>query len=258
MKKQVLVVLVIILAIVSAGCTATRRPRMQPYDANNPLKRVAVLPLRNDTNDVDGPGVVRQKMIQALQNRSYTVQDVKETDQLLRDRMGITLGGQLELTTPKELGETLGVQGVLYGTLMDFDEMTTGAYNVKKVRAVFKLVNTATEQPIWQRGLGVRSELHMGGSGGRIAAGIGRAADADEKEVPWVTIRRTNLQTKNIGESFAIGLGTKLLSQALRIHLEHESSELARRVSEDIPWGPGLSVVPAPVPVAPDQNKTIK
>lgn len=253
MKKQVLVVLVIILAIVSAGCTATRRPRMQPYDANNPLKRVAVLPLRNDTNDVDGPGVVRQKMIQALQNRSYTVQDVKETDQILRDRMGITLGGQLELTTPKELGETLGVEGVLYGTLMDFDEMTTGAYNVKKVRGIFKLINTSNEQIVWQRGLGVRSEINMGGAGGKIVAGIAQASDADDKDAPWVTIRRTHLQTKNVGESFAIGLGTKLLSQALRIHLEHESSELARRVSDNLPWGPGFSVVP--VSGAPDQKK---
>jgi hypothetical protein len=254
MRKSLIVVVVVVLAAVLAGCPARRPPTMY-FDASNPLKRVAVLPMRNDTNDVDGPGVVRQKMIQSLQNRSYSVQDVKETDQILRDRMGITLGGQLELTTPKELGETLGVEGVLYGTLMDFDEMTTGAYNVKKVRGTFKLINTANEQIVWQRGLGVRSEMHMGGSGGRIAAGIARAADSDEKEVPWVTISQTKLQTKNVGESFAIGLGTKLLSQALRIHLEYESSELARRVSDNLPWGPGPYAAPAPVSASPEQNK---
>jgi hypothetical protein len=254
MRKLVTVAIVFAIVVVSVGCVA-RRPHHLYYDASNPLKRVAVLPMRNDTNDVDGPDVVRQKMVQSLQNKSYIVQDVKETDQILRDRMGITLGGQLELTTPKELGETLGVQGVLYGTLMDFDEMTTGAYNVKKVRATFKLINAINEQIVWQRGLGVRSEMYMGGAGGRIAAGIARAADSDEKEVPWVTIRQTNLQTKNIGESFAIGLGTKLLSQALRIHLEYESSELARRVSDNLPWGPGPSAVPVPASVAPEQKK---
>ena len=255
MKKSLLCVVLVGIVIVLTGCNTARRPPHLYFDASNPLKRVAVLPLRNDTNDVDGPNVVRSKMIQALQNRSYTVQDVKETDQILRDRMGITLGGQLELTTPKELGETLGVEGVLYGTLMDFDELTTGAYNVKKVRGSFKLVNASNEQIVWQRGLGVRSELHMGGSNGRIAAGIARAADSDEKEIPWVTIRQTNLQTKNLGESFAIGLGTKLLSHALRIHLEYESAELARRVSDNVPWGPGPAAVQAPASGVPAQIK---
>jgi len=33
---------------------------------------------------------------------------------------GINLGGQLDLTTPQKLGETLEVEGVLYGELIDF------------------------------------------------------------------------------------------------------------------------------------------
>jgi hypothetical protein len=43
------------------------------------------------------------------------------------------------MSTPQQIGETLEVDGILYGTLMDFDETTTGVYNVRKVRAVFKL-----------------------------------------------------------------------------------------------------------------------
>ena len=47
-----------------AACNLPHPPL--PYDPNNPLKRVAVLPLRNDTNDVDGPDVMRKKMVKAL------------------------------------------------------------------------------------------------------------------------------------------------------------------------------------------------
>ncbi len=231
------------LVVLLAGCAAHHPPR--PYDAGNPLKRVAVLPLKNETTDVDGPVVLRKRMIEALEDHSYMVRDVKETDQILRDQMGITLGGQLDLTTALKLGEILGVEGVLYGTLMDFDEMTTGAINVKKVRGKFKLVNAMTGQTVWERGLGVRSELIMQSGYGVAAALAARAADARDKDVSWVTIQSITTGSEKLGESFAIGLGTKLLTKAIGMHLDHESTELARRITEDLPWGPGPGAVSA-------------
>lgn len=233
--------------IASAGCTIPH-PTL-PSDPSNPLKRVAVLPLKNDTADVDGPALMRKKMVQALERHSYVVKDIKETDQLLRDQMGITLGGQLDMTTSQKLGETLGVEGVLYGTLMDFDESTTGIINVRKVRGKFKLVNALTGQVMWDRGLGVRSEMMMQGRGGAAGAIVARAADARDKEVPWVTIQSVTTGSNKLGESFAIGLGTKLLSKAIGVHLDYESTELARRVTDNLPWGPGaFAVTSSPVP----------
>ena len=52
-------------------------------------------------------------------------------------------------------------------------------------------------------------------------------------------------------KSFAIGLGTKLLSKAIGKHLDHESAELARRVTDNLPWGPGTAVAAATPPPAP-------
>lgn len=187
-------------------------------------------------------------MVQALERHSYVVKDLKETDQILRDRMGITLGGQLDMTTPQKVGETLGVEGVLYGTLMDFDEITTGVINVKKVRGKFKLVNTMTGQTVWTRGLGVRSEMMMEGKAGVAGTIAARAADARDKEAPWVTIESIPTGSDKLGESFAVGLGTKLITKAMRIHLDHESTELARRVTDDLPLGPGTHAA-ATVPV---------
>ncbi len=239
--------LAIAVTLVMTACAIPHPPL--PYDANNPLKRVALLPLKNDTNDVDGPEILRKKMVQALERRSYVVKDVKETDQILRDRLGITLGGQLEMTTAQELGKALGVEGLLYGTLMDFDEMTTGAINVKKVRGKFRLVNALTGQAVWGRGLGVRSEMMMQSKVGVAATAAARAADARDKEVPWVTIESTTTGSGKLGESLAVGLGAKLISKAVGVHLERESTELARRLTESLPWGPGSSTAAAvPVP----------
>jgi hypothetical protein len=133
----------------------------------------------------------------------------------------------------------LGVEGVLYGTLMDFDETTTGVLNVKKVRATFKLVNTMTGQTVWERGLGVRSEVRMSGKSGDVATVVARAADAREKDVPWVTIESIATNEKKVGRSLAYGLGTQLFTKAVGIHLDYESTELVRRVADNLPWGPG-------------------
>jgi hypothetical protein len=178
MTKKITFPVLITALMFLAACTFPHPPL--PYDPGNPLKRVAVLPLRNDTNDVDGPDVMRKKMVKALEDHSYVVKDLKETDQILRDRMGITLGGQLDLTTAQKLGQELEVEGVLYGTLMDFDESTLGAINVKKVRGKFKLVNTANGHDVWARGLGVRSEMRMQGAAGSLAGLASKASDASE------------------------------------------------------------------------------
>ena len=236
------------IALLAGGCVVQHHRPPLHYDAMNPLKRVAVLPLKNDSNDVDGPNVLRKKIAQALEDKAYAVKDLKETDQILRDRMGITLGGQLNLTTAQELGETLGVEGLLYGTLMDFDETTTGAYNVKKVRATFKLVNAMTNETMWQQGLGVRSEIIMEGKAGAAAAVVGRAVDARDTEVPWVTIQTVSTGTTNYGESAAIGLGTRLLFQAVGLHLDYEATELVRRATYNLPWGPGPVAATMPPP----------
>ena len=195
--------------------------------------------MRNDSNDVDGPLSVRKRMIEAFEDKAYVVKDVKESDQVLRDQMGINLGGQLDLTTPQKLGEVLGVQAVLYGTLIDYDETTTGLINLRKVRAKFKLVDTTTGQTVWERGLGVRSETRMAGTTGNVASALVRTVDEREKDVPWVTIEGYELKEKNVGQAFAIGIGAKLVTQMIGIHLDRETKELVERVTQNLPWGPG-------------------
>ncbi len=127
--RRRLLYLVLVFALGACGGRA-----IAPNPAN-PVYKVAVLPFYNATNDVDGPGTVRKLFAGRLDRFHYDSLPLEDVDRLLSDRMGITLGSQLELTTAKELGETLGVDGVFYGYLLDFGQITTGVYNVKKVRA---------------------------------------------------------------------------------------------------------------------------
>ncbi|GMR04825.1 MAG: hypothetical protein BMS9Abin23_0737 [Thermodesulfobacteriota bacterium] len=232
------------------GCAGTRRQWAEvPPNPYNPVFTIAVLPLNNTTNDVGGSQLVRQELQRKLSRRQYSVMDLKDVDRVLRDKMGITLGHQLELTTPQEVGKTLGVDGLVYGYLLNFDDITTGVYNVKQVRAGFKLVETATGRVIWARGLGVKSFV-VGGREGAALTAIKELATRDNeifstikglKDIPglrdWQTIRV--LPTEKIGEAAVLSLGESLVTRALGVHLRAETRVLLNRVIRTMPAGPG-------------------
>jgi hypothetical protein len=207
--------------------------------------QIAVMPLQNDTNDVDGPAVVQEKMAKALARRGYIIQNVEATNRILRDRFGVTLGGQAGGVDIRALGEALEADAILYGTLMDFNEVTTGLFNVRKVRAKFRLVEAASGRVLWERGLGVRSEQVMRGKEGLAATALGRLSDPRDAEAPWVTIEHVEVG-KDVRESLAFGLGTRLLTKALGIHLEREADALARMIIDNLAWTPPLPPPPAP------------
>ena len=107
----------------------------------------------NNSIDVDGPVVVRELFTASLGNYFYIVKQLAETDQILKDQMGVTLGSQLDMAKPQLLGEKLGVDAVMYGSLEDFSDKVTGIYNVKRVRFRVKLVNCKTGETIWKAAL---------------------------------------------------------------------------------------------------------
>ncbi|MBI4689161.1 MAG: DUF799 family lipoprotein [Nitrospirae bacterium] len=138
--------------VVLAGCAT-----LPPPDTKNPVKLVAVLPMVNNTNDLDGPVFVREAFDKIVPARFYETMPFENIDEALRDKMGITLGGQLDCSnpgagapSPQEVGKLLGVDGLFYGTLIEFKQLITGFYNNRKVKAKFKLVNVKTGEVIWE------------------------------------------------------------------------------------------------------------
>jgi len=227
--------------VIIAGCAI---PMPAPSgDPGNPVKRIAVLPLLNETNDVDAPEMVRKRLVPALDARLYNVQPLEETDQILRDQMGITIGGQLEMAEEKKLAETLGVEGLLFGVLMDFSETTTGVYNSRNVRGRFRIYDATNDGDFWHNGLGVKSQDSHGGAVGSATVMAAGVTSSDE-EVPWVIIDSSS-SSDSILSGMALGLGTKLIAKATGTHLQHETDEMIRRVFDNLPIGPGHTTMAA-------------
>jgi len=224
-----------LLLVFLTGCSGI--PMGPTGDPSNPIKRLAILPLQNDTTDVDAPNFVREKLASAVQKRLYNVQPPEETDRILREKLGITLGGQLGMATTAQLREELQVEGLLYGTLMNFEETTTGLVNVRKVRGKFRIIDTSTGSVFWKNGIGIKSQDTSGGNIGALTGDIANAGGRDE-EVPWVVIENQS-SSNSIMEGLATGLATKLISKTMGMHLAKETNEMIWRLVQNLPWGAG-------------------
>jgi hypothetical protein len=208
-----------------------------PANPSNPIRTVAVLPFVNNTNDVDGPTYVRTLFAAELGRHQYVVKPQAEVDQILKDQMSVTLGKQLDMATPRQLGETLGVDGVIFGSLDDFNHLMTGVYNVKKVRVRTKLVDCKTSRTVWRNGIGVKSVLGAGKAGVAItatsavmdakAAGddlqplLGDAIAAPWFELPPVIVGQD--KGEDYGIAFAAALGERIVTRAMNAPLPVES-----------------------------------
>lgn len=249
MRKPFHVIFLAAAAFLFVACAAPMR-HYRP-DPANPVFTVAVLPVYNATNDVEGAMKVREEFDKRIRERQYSVMPLEDVDRALLDGMGITLGDQLEMTTPEELGTLLGVDGVVYGYLLNFDDITTGLYNVKKVRAAFKLVETRTGSVMWSRALGVKSIL-AGGDAGKGLTAFKEIMDSNDSNEPfgaipgldgipglrdWRVIRLG--ATKKPGEAAAFAIGEKLITKAFGVHLMLEANEMLNMVTRDFPVGPG-------------------
>ncbi|MFQ5585628.1 MAG: GNA1162 family protein [Thermodesulfobacteriota bacterium] len=249
MRRRVHLLVPGVVALMLAACAITTGVRPNPF---NPVHTVAVLPVYNATNDVEAPQRVREEFSKRLARWHYAVKPLDEVDRILRDRMGITLGSQLEMTTAKELGEVLGVDGVVYGYLLNFDDVTTGVYNVKKVRAGFKLVEAGSGRIMWARGQGVKSELISGGMVGKGLATAKGVKDKREGIEPFKSIKGIEgiagleewhvlerREEKSVGDAALFSLGEKLVSKAIGMHLKVESDKMLKMIMGSMPPGPG-------------------
>ncbi len=239
---------VILPLLLLYGCGATHGPYYISPNPYSSIRTIAVMPMYNITNDVGGAAMVRRQVAGELTYRHYTVMPIKESDRLLREKMGLTLGGQLEYTTPQAVAKALGVDALLYGYLLNFDDITTGVYNVKQVRAGFKLIEGATGAVLWAEGGGVKS-FYVAGKAGTaltILKEIGAGSEVPSvikglSDIPgldkWYIIRVIPLQ--KLEEAAVLSFGEEILTSIFRVHLKFETNALLRRILDALPSGPG-------------------
>lgn len=152
----------------TAGCAGRHREAAAPVPPVVPAPsgpRIAVAPMENMSNDLDASEIIRRAFVDEATGRGSNIVPTAESDRLLRETLGISYGGQLASTTPAEVCKALGVEGVVYGDVLEWNKTTTGIYNSIAVGAEFRLYGKDGELLWKQADRQVRRDVPQ--SGGR-------------------------------------------------------------------------------------------
>jgi hypothetical protein len=166
-------------------------------------QRLAVLPMTNDTNDLDGPIAVRQVLFTHLQQRGYPLIPMAEIDAKLKEQ-GFTDGGQLKATTPQKIGEWIGADGLVYSTLEEFNYIMLGYYTQRTVKVAARVVKADSGETLW------------------------------DSEGAW-TSRVVAVDKKGAERQFAAQLAAKALEKMTHVPLQPETREAVRRLLSTLP-----------------------
>lgn len=146
------------------GCGGKKEAlRGEPVLPSPAGPRVAVAPMENLSNDLDASAIIREAFREEILRRGWNVMPPEESDRLLRERLGVSYGGQLGSTTPAEVCRALEVRGVFYGVVREWNKTTTGIYNQVTVTAEFRLYGVSGEL-LWEgQDTQRRTDLPRGG-----------------------------------------------------------------------------------------------
>lgn len=141
-----------------AACATPLSDVSQDFKSLRP-KRIAVLPAKNETADMDGPTVFRILAGAELADKGYALVDFARIDEALREK-GIEEAGQIESLTSQEIGETVGADGLLYISVLTYGRQV-GVH--LKMEGSFTLVDAKTNQKLWFSELSVSDDILLEG-----------------------------------------------------------------------------------------------
>ncbi len=114
------------------------------------VKKVAVLPFANNTeNKFAGQRIRDITTTQILAMGIFDVVDKGVVDSALRE-MAIGQGKPMGTPILKRLGQRLGVQAFIYGTVNDIGSSRSGQFSYPEVSLTLKLIDGASAEVLWQ------------------------------------------------------------------------------------------------------------
>lgn len=133
----------LLILVCNSGCAQLSDA---PIAAAAHGKTIAVMPLDNQTNSVAGALYMREEMVALLKHKGYAPLTIAQTDLMLANQFGISLGGQISEVDIPKIAAGLGVDAVMTGRLNNFDSVLM-SYN--EVSASYTLYTGDDWQPKW-------------------------------------------------------------------------------------------------------------
>ena len=149
MKYTGCMLYLLVVVFLLSGCLPKTPHTLVPdYQSRTPLS-IAVLPVQNETVDLDAPKAFRPKILNAIQNKGYLSPPTTGIDHTLAQK-DIKEAGQLGALTPQEIGTCLNVDALLYSTVTTWNTKYLVVYSSINVGARFQLIDAKTGQQLWE------------------------------------------------------------------------------------------------------------
>lgn len=122
----------------------------QPASRKLDARLIAVLPVDIKTGDRDAARMLREKLIDELYFKGYPKIPFELVDAALADIRKRDGGASGSTVPPQVIGSMLGVDAVMYTTLLEANIAYKVVYAPVKVEALFELKEVKTGMTIWR------------------------------------------------------------------------------------------------------------
>ena len=140
------------ILLLTLGCASTPGSNslyVHPNADWSNYQRVAVLPLENYTNERFAAERLREVLnVEINAQGLFEALELGEVNRMLRVQSLVNLS-EIGPAETKALGAALGVQALLQGSVMEFDERRTGSVNLPDIALSLRLVDVETGLVIW-------------------------------------------------------------------------------------------------------------
>jgi hypothetical protein len=180
------------ILLLLTACAAPLTEVAQDFKSLRPT-RIAVLPVKNETADMDAPIVFRILAQAELADKGYALVDFSHIDQALREK-GIEEAGQIDSLTPQEIGELVGADGLLYTTVSSYGRQA--AVHLK-LDGNFTLVDSKTGQKLWFSEMSVSDDIVLEGGAavmmGELLGGKDKAKSRQRALEAYMAMRQARI-----------------------------------------------------------------
>lgn len=115
-----------------------------------PPHTVAMLPLANQSKDEAAALDGRFLFNAALEDRGYTALPLGKIDEILSSQFDVNDSAGLAGKDPVKLAGGLGVDALIYGTVVKSKAQNIGVYQNNEIQLAFKMVDGRTGRTMWE------------------------------------------------------------------------------------------------------------
>lgn len=163
MPVRIIIASAFIFALFLSGCAGVKQAEKQTDTrtiSGNYPRVVAVVPFGNETDELGISGLIRRSFYNHFSSKPFQDIELSVTDAKVAAAEK-TSGKTVFEMPPKEIADSIGAEGVIYGKVTDFQKVFAVAYSQIGAEAEVWMVDARTGQELWRIRESVR--YHEGG-----------------------------------------------------------------------------------------------